>query len=73
MLLTRLLWQIVPLALRGLTTCLIALAYTVGPFTVALIVNSEGDKNNRWAYRSVFCSQYGFAGISAAFVFFLPE
>ncbi|KAL4942420.1 hypothetical protein BDV06DRAFT_192176 [Aspergillus oleicola] len=29
--------QIVPLALRSLMTCLIALAYTLGPFTVALI------------------------------------
>ena len=66
-------YQIVPLALRGLTTGLIALSYTVGPFTVALIVNSEGDVDNRWAYRSVFCSQYGFAAISAAFVFFMPE
>ncbi|OQV06969.1 hypothetical protein CLAIMM_11465 [Cladophialophora immunda] len=65
--------EIVPLALRGLTTCLIALAYTVGPFTVALIVNSTGDFTNRWAYRSVFCSQYGFAGIAALFVWFMPE
>ncbi|KAH6867513.1 general substrate transporter [Thelonectria olida] len=65
--------EIVPLALRGLMTCLIALSYTVGPFTVALIVNSEGDSGNKWAYRSVFCSQYGFAAISAAFVFFVPE
>lgn len=54
-------------------TCLIALSYTVGPFTVALIVNSEGDSGDRWSYRSVFCSQYGFAAIAAAFVFFMPE
>lgn len=54
-------------------TCLIALSFTVGPFTVALIVNSEGQREDRWAYRSVFVSQYGFAVISAAFVFFMPE
>ena len=66
-------YQVVPLALRGLMTCLIALSYTVGPFTVALIVNSTGEYTNRWAYRAVFCSQYGFAGISALFVFFMPE
>jgi hypothetical protein len=50
-----------------------ALAYTVGPFTVALIVNSTGEYTNRWAYRAVFCSQYGFAGIAALFVWFMPE
>ncbi|KAL4806888.1 hypothetical protein BDV18DRAFT_138403 [Aspergillus unguis] len=65
--------EIVPLALRGLTTCLIALAYTLGPFTVALIVNSEGDAETRWAYRSIFVAQYGFAAVSSAFVFFMPE
>jgi MFS transporter, SP family, general alpha glucoside:H+ symporter len=54
-------------------TCLIALSYTVGPFTVALIVNSTGNYQNRWAYRAVFCSQYGFAAIAATFVFFVPE
>ncbi|EHK21661.1 uncharacterized protein TRIVIDRAFT_52961 [Trichoderma virens Gv29-8] len=65
--------EVVPLALRGLMTALIALSFTVGPFTVALIVNAEGQRDDRWAYRSVFCSQYGFAAISAAFVFFMPE
>lgn len=65
--------EIVPLALRGLMTCLIALSYTVGPFTVALIVNSTGTYGNRWAYRAVFCSQYGFAAVAAIFVWFMPE
>lgn len=54
-------------------TCLIALSYTVGPFTVALIVNSTGTYTNRWAYRAVFCSQYGFAAIAAIFIWFMPE
>ncbi|KAK5199007.1 hypothetical protein LTR92_001478 [Exophiala xenobiotica] len=54
-------------------TCLIALSYTVGPFTVSLIVNSTGNYTNRWAYRAVFCSQYGFAAISAIFIWFMPE
>ncbi|KAF4123885.1 Sugar (and other) transporter [Geosmithia morbida] len=65
--------EIAPFPLRGLLTCLIALSYTLGPFTVALIVDSEGDADNRWAYRSVFCSQYGFAAVAAAFWFFMPE
>ncbi|KAI5459681.1 putative maltose permease [Mariannaea sp. PMI_226] len=65
--------EIAPLPLRGLMTCLIALSYTLGPFTVALITNSEGDRTDRWAYRAIFCAQYGFAVISAAFVVFMPE
>lgn len=65
--------QIVPLALRGLTTCLIALSFTVGPFIVALIVNFHGNTGDAWSYRAVFCSQYGLAVIAAAFVFFMPE
>ncbi|RDW70628.1 uncharacterized protein DSM5745_08139 [Aspergillus mulundensis] len=54
-------------------TCLIALAYTLGPFTVSLITNSEGSVGTRWAYRSIFVAQYGFAAIATAFVFFMPE
>lgn len=52
---------------------MIALSFTVGPFTVALIVNSIGNYHNRWAYRAVFCSQYGFAAIATLFVGFMPE
>ena len=65
--------EVVPFALRGLSTCVIALMYALGPFTVALIVNSTGTADSRWAYRAVFCSQYGFAGISALFIWFMPE
>jgi MFS transporter, SP family, general alpha glucoside:H+ symporter len=65
--------EISPLAIRGLLTCIIALAYTVGPFVAALILNSTGAVDTRWAYRAVFCSQYGFSGTAALFVFFMPE
>jgi len=54
-------------------TCLTALAYCLGPLTVALIINSTGAYTNRWAYRAVFCAQYGFATIAVAFVWFMPE
>lgn len=54
-------------------TCLTALAYTLGPLTVALIVNSTGVYTTRWAYRAVFCAQYGFAAIATCFVWFMPE
>lgn len=65
--------EIAPFALRGLLTCLIAMAWTVGPFTVALILNSVGTYQNRWAYRSIFCAQYGFATVSAILIPFMPE
>lgn len=65
--------EVVPHALRGLSTCVVALSYALGPFTVSLIVNSTGDKDNRWAYRSVFVSQYGFAAIATVFIWWMPE
>jgi len=65
--------EISPLALRGLMTCLMALAYTVGPLIAALILYSTGTSDTRWAYRAVFCSQYGFAAVAACLVFFMPE
>lgn len=65
--------EVAPLALRGMLTCLTALAYTLGPLTVALIVNSTGTYTNRWAYRAVFCAQFGFAAIASLFVWFMPE
>ena len=65
--------EIAPMKLRGMLTCLTALAYTLGPLTVALIVNSTGVYTNRWAYRSVFCAQYGFAATGSLVVWFMPE
>ncbi|KAB2569027.1 Maltose permease MAL31 [Lasiodiplodia theobromae] len=65
--------EISPLALRGLFTCSIALAYTVGALTAAIILNSTATSQTRWAYRAVFASQYGFAAIGTIFVIFMPE
>ncbi|GKT51167.1 maltose permease MAL31 [Colletotrichum spaethianum] len=65
--------EITPLALRGLFTCLSALSYTLGPLIAAVIINETGNFNNRWAYRAVFCGQYGFAAIAAILLPFMPE
>lgn len=65
--------EVAPFALRGMLTCLTALAYTLGPLTVALIINTTGLYNNRWAYRAVFCAQYGFAAVATILVPFMPE
>ncbi|KAJ5698651.1 hypothetical protein N7462_000656 [Penicillium macrosclerotiorum] len=65
--------EITPLALRGVLTCLTALAYVIGPLVVALITNWTGTYSNRWAYRAVFCAQYGFVATSLAGIAFMPE
>jgi hypothetical protein len=45
----------------------------LAPLTAAVIVNSTGTKTNVWAYRSVFCAQYGFCFVSTVFAPFIPE
>lgn len=51
----------------------IGIAFGIGPLVAFIIVNYTGDVDTRWAYRTVFCCQYGFAAISAMLVFFMPE
>lgn len=65
--------EISPLALRGMLTCIIAFAYTVGPFVAALILDGIGSSTTRWTYRAVFCSQYGFCAVATLFAPFMPE
>ncbi|TEA19121.1 Alpha-glucosides permease MPH3 [Colletotrichum sidae] len=65
--------EVAPLALRGIMTAAAAIAFTIGPFIVSLIVNDTGTKEDRWAYRSVFVSQYGISGLGAVLLYFLPE
>ncbi|OLN81363.1 Alpha-glucosides permease MPH3-like protein 4 [Colletotrichum chlorophyti] len=65
--------EIAPLALRGILTAAAAIAFTIGPFIVSLIVNATGTQNSRWAYRTIFVSQYGVSGLGALVLFFMPE
>ncbi|KAI1485034.1 general substrate transporter [Biscogniauxia mediterranea] len=65
--------EISPLALRGVLTAAAAIAFTIGPFIVSLIVNDTGTKTDRWAYRAIFVSQYGVSAIGAIFLPFMPE
>lgn len=60
---TTYLGEVAPTALRGLLTCMIALAYTVGPLVAALILNSTGTADTRWAYRAV-CYAVPYLGIA---------
>lgn len=65
--------QIAPLALRGIFTCCIGVSYGIGPLVAFLIINYTGQVDSRWAYRSVFCSQFGFAAVALLLWPFMPE
>lgn len=65
--------QIAPLALRGVFTCGVGVAYGIGPLVAFIVINYTGNVETRWAYRAVFCAQWGFAGVAFALVPFMPE
>ncbi|KAL3457585.1 major facilitator superfamily domain-containing protein [Aspergillus heterothallicus] len=65
--------EIAPLALRGIFTCCIGVAYGLGPLVAFIVIRYTGHLESRWAYRAVFCAQFGFAGIATVFVPFMPE
>ncbi|KAH9223011.1 putative maltose permease [Leptodontidium sp. 2 PMI_412] len=65
--------EIAPTALRGILSSAAAIAFTFGPFLVALIQKGEGSKTTRWAYRSIFVAQYGVLAIGVAGWPFMPE
>ncbi|EQB55952.1 hypothetical protein CGLO_04056 [Colletotrichum gloeosporioides Cg-14] len=65
--------EITPLALRGVFTCGVGVAYGIGPLVAFIVINYTGQVQSRWAYRTVFCCQFGFAGVSALLWPFMPE
>ncbi|KAF7556152.1 hypothetical protein G7Z17_g1632 [Cylindrodendrum hubeiense] len=65
--------EITPLALRGVFTCGVGVAYGIGPLVAFIVINYTGDVETRWAYRTVFCCQWAFAGVALLLVAFMPE
>lgn len=65
--------KIAPTALRGIVSSAAAIAFTLGPLIVALIVKGTGEGTTRWAYRGVFVAQYGVLAIAAVGLPFMPE
>lgn len=65
--------QISPLALRGIMTAAAAISFTIGPFIVALIINSYGNLPNAWAYRGIFVAQYAISAVGLIILPFMPE
>lgn len=65
--------EIAPLKLRGIFTCCIGVAYGIGPLTAFIIINYTGDVETRWAYRTIFCAQWGCGAVALAFYPWMPE
>ncbi|KAN0089452.1 MFS general substrate transporter [Hyaloscypha variabilis] len=65
--------EVSPLVLRGLMTGLCNISFCIGPFVAVLIENSVATKTNKWAYRALFVSQWGFGITSVLIAPFMPE
>lgn len=65
--------DIAPFPLRGFATTLCNLSYSIGPMVCFIINFAESTNPTRWAYRSMFASQWGFAVVSLVLILFVPE
>lgn len=65
--------EISPQPLRGILTAAAPVSMTAGSLVAAIVINCTGDQDSRWAYRTAFVSEYGFAVGAAAFIPFMPE
>ena len=62
-----------PLRLRGILTAAVPIAFCSGSLVVSILIKCTGEKDSRWAYRSTFVSQYGFAGTAVIIISLMPE
>ncbi|OAP57753.1 hypothetical protein AYL99_08491 [Fonsecaea erecta] len=65
--------EITPLPLRGVLTAAVPISLITGALSSALVVNFTGNQASRWAYRIAFVSGYGFMGLAAVVLPFMPE
>lgn len=65
--------DISPLAIRASTTGFCNLSQCIGPLICAIMANSTGTWTSDWAWKSLVCAQWGFAGVGFVFQFFMPE
>jgi SP family general alpha glucoside:H+ symporter-like MFS transporter len=65
--------EIAPLKLRGILTCFLGVSYGIGPLVAFIIINYTGNVETRWAYRTIFCSQWGFAAVATIIWPWMPE
>lgn len=54
-------------------TTVCAFGFPLGSFASAITMNYTSADDSRWAYRSLFCTKYGFLVVATIFCFFMPE
>lgn len=65
--------DITPLPMRGGATNLCNVSFSIGPLVCFIINYSQSDNMTRWAYRSIFASQWGFSVVSMIILLIVPE
>lgn len=65
--------DITPFALRGVSTALCNVSFSIGPLVCFIINYSESDRLDAWAYRSIFAAQWGFSALSLIALLFVPD
>lgn len=65
--------DVTPLPLRGFATTLCNISYSIGPLVCFIINYSQANNTTKWAYRSMFASQWGLAAVALVLVLFVPE
>ncbi|EGV64550.1 hypothetical protein PSN45_004864 [Yamadazyma tenuis] len=65
--------DISPLPLRGLSTALCNISFSIGPLVVFIINYCVANFKTRWAYRAMLSSQWGFAAVSLVLMLLIPE
>lgn len=65
--------ELTPLSLRGICTVTVNLSFCVGPFICTIVAYFTSTREDRWAYRAIFCSQWFFAVTASILMLFVPE
>ncbi|KAH5442682.1 hypothetical protein HBI47_029290 [Parastagonospora nodorum] len=65
--------EIAPLKLRGILTCFLGVSYGIAPLVAFIIINYTSNVKTRWAHRTIFCSQWGFAAVATINWPWMPE
>lgn len=65
--------ELTPLALRAFAITCVNLAFCIGPFVCTCVTYRLSTREDRWAYRAIFVTQWFFAVVTVFVVLILPE
>lgn len=65
--------DITPVALKGVSSSICNVSFSIGPLVCFIINYCESSREDAWAYRSIFASQWGFSAVSLILLLFVPE